>query len=159
MTEFNKYVPFLEASDFENGTLNIAKIEQKFKSGVDPSRVRHGNYIVICLAKATWCGHCVHFMPDFAQFAKNEEEKLNTEETVIRCVAIEQTDKDAFNAFTKQIKEIQGFPTVIAFNADGHFIKQEHKGQRDVDGLSNYANKCVVEGYKEPVSLKKRKTI
>jgi len=151
MTEFNKYVPFLEASDFENGKLNIAKIEKQFKDRVDPSRVKHGNYIVICLVKATWCGHCVHFMPEFAQFSKNTQDKLSTDETVIRCVAIEQTDKDSFNAFTKQIKEIQGFPTVIAFNADGDCLKKEHKGQRDVDSMHKYANQCVVEGYKEPI--------
>jgi thiol-disulfide isomerase/thioredoxin len=154
MADFNKHVPFLEANDFENGKLKINKIENQFKTTVDPSRVRPKNYIVICFVKAKWCGHCVHFMPEYAEFAKSMEEKLNMEDRVIRCVSVEQTDTDSMNAFSQQIKEIRGFPTIVAFNSDGVCIDKEHKGQRNFDALNKYANQCVIEGYKEPVKRK-----
>lgn len=155
MTDFNKYVPFLEASDFENGKLKVNKIERQFRTQVDPSRVRPKNYTIICLVKAHWCGHCVHFMPDYAKFSKTMEENLNNDEKVVRCVVLEQTDKEAFEAFSGQIKEIRGFPTIVAFNSDGVCITKEHRGQRDIDGLHKYANQCIFEGYKEPKSSKK----
>ena len=154
MTDFNKYVPFLESTDFENGKLKVDKIEKQFRIAVDPSRIAPKNYTIICLVKATWCGHCVHFMPEYAEFAKAMEDKLTTENSVIRCVAVEQTDADSFNAFTKHIKEIKGFPSVVAFNSDGVCIEKEHRGQRNFDALYKYANQCVIEGYKEPVKRK-----
>lgn len=155
MTDFNKYVPFLEASDFENGKLKVSKIEKQFRTQVDPSRVRPQNYTIICLVKAQWCGHCVHFMPDYAMFAKSMEEKMDKEDKVVRCVVVEQTDKDAFDAFSEQIREIRGFPTIVAFNSDGTCISKEHKGQRNFQALHKYAQQCVLEGYKEPVKQKK----
>ncbi len=155
MADFNKYVPFLEASDFEGGKLKINKIETQFRKQVDSSRVRPKNYAVICLVKAQWCGHCVHFMPDYAKFASMMEDNLDKDEKVVRCVAIEQTDKEAFEAFSGQIKEIRAFPTIVAFNSNGECISKEHKGQRTFDALHNYAHQCIYEGYKEPIKPKK----
>jgi thiol-disulfide isomerase/thioredoxin len=154
MTDFNKYVPFLEARDFEGGKLKISNIERQFRKQVDPSRVRPKNYAVICLVKAQWCGHCVHFMPDYAKFASMMEDNLDKDEKVVRCVTVEQTDKGSFEAFSSQIKEIRGFPTIIAFNSDGEIISKEHKGQRTFDALDKYAHQCIYEGYKEPVKRK-----
>jgi thiol-disulfide isomerase/thioredoxin len=74
-----------------------------------------------------WCGHCVHFMPDYLKLS-NMTNRFN----------FFKLNGDLLNkntALSNQLK-VEGYPTILFGNEKG-LIVEEYNGNRDIVSLSN----------------------
>ena len=84
----------------------------------------------ILLVHASWCGHCVKFMPVYTEIAQNFKQKGDR----FNVVAIESEELKDKNINLKL--NITGFPTILFFDQKGR-VMNAYKGSRNKDMIMN----------------------
>ncbi len=80
----------------------------------------------LLLFKATWCGHCKHFIPVWEQLQKQFNSKFNF------ITYDSDKDKDKIEEW-----KINGFPTLIIRNGNN---KEQYTGSRDLESMTALLN-------------------
>lgn len=89
----------------------------------------------ILLVKATWCGHCTRFLPDF----KRLDAILGSNYKVAMI-----DDKNLGNY--KQALNIKGFPTLLFFDKSGKIINTfPDTMKRDINNILKYI--CSIQNH------------
>lgn len=78
----------------------------------------------VVFAKASWCGHCQRYEPEFRAFAP---------ELPFGSVIVEVGDDRPESTVFKKKYNITGFPTLLFFRRDGQWRK--HSGDRSKEAL------------------------
>ena len=80
----------------------------------------------LLLFKATWCGHCKHFMPVWDKLQKQFNSKFNF------ITYDSEKNKDKIEEW-----KIEGFPTLIIQNGNN---KEQYTGSRDLESMTTLLN-------------------
>ena len=107
--------------------MNISLTQDKNGDAYVSMKNKSLNKPGMILFHATWCGHCVRFMPVFEQL----KSKLGDD---FPCLAVES---DEISDMDKKIAGIRGFPTIKFFDQTGRIVG-DYNGERSVESMLNY---------------------
>ncbi len=85
--------------------------------------------ITVYLFKASWCSHCVKFLPDFEKFEKESKNKKMS----LKFVVVD-ADDEATKDLVKKFK-VDSYPTII-FVKDS--VEHKYSGERTLNGLMEF---------------------
>lgn len=97
------------------------------------------NSVSVTLFHATWCGHCVRFMPEWERMKKTQNIANN-----IDFVAHESSEMGSLDSKKKTIngKQIGGFPTIkVSINEDEY----EYEGDRKTRNILSFIRDRIKE--------------
>jgi thiol-disulfide isomerase/thioredoxin len=127
MTFYDKYIKYknkyLDAQIEYNNLTNCKTCNNKL---CNCTQSGGSNKVDLYLFKASWCGHCINFIPTWDKINKEFNNKIN-----IKTYDVDSTkDKAIFDEY-----EIQGFPTLILNNNNQ---KIEYNGPRDYNSIKEF---------------------
>lgn len=117
MKKFNTLIPYMEVHDFDSD-----------------GNLKNLNGVVVILVWASWCPHCQHIKPAYADAAEQLKGK------VLFVCAQQDGDKESEKKCVELLsrtKDIKGFPSILLYK-NGKMVKK-HNGDRSVKGLIDFA--------------------
>jgi thiol-disulfide isomerase/thioredoxin len=123
--------------NMNDSTVNTLSTQPTIKQSGGSNKIKGGKSYqgydskpILMLFHASWCGHCVEFMPTFEKLKREyvDNDKLN-------IVKISDKNTDLIEKY-----QIGGFPTIKLY--DGKDI-HEYQGGRDIVSIRHYVNKVL----------------
>jgi thiol-disulfide isomerase/thioredoxin len=96
------------------------------------------NYPSVTLVKASWCGHCKRFAPEYNNFAESfgttSGLQASNEKPLVTQIDAHKYKNELQNGRYVGMNNVRGFPTTLFFKGDGQTY-EVYQGPRTAEGL------------------------